>query len=51
MYDQHQQRAIRVRRRRRSKDAAAEVDAVLRFRHVDIVFSVVVGIRPSAIRR
>lgn len=51
MYHQHQQCAFRVRRRGRSADAAAEVDAVLRFCHVDIVSGIVFGVRPGVVRR
>lgn len=51
VYHQHKQRAICIRGRRGSEDTTAEMDAVLRFRHVNTVFSIVVGIRPGSVRR
>lgn len=51
VYHQYKQRAICIRGRRGSEDTTAEMDAVLWFRHVNTVFSIVVGIRPGSVRR
>lgn len=51
MYHQHQQRAICICRRGGAADTAAEVDAVLRFRHVHTLPRLLFRVRPGLVGR